>query len=131
MSNGLRGDLLSVGPAATNNQSGSQFGANTLSLEDPESMDHEFMHHASYLARPRVPRKTIIITFLLVVIGITCISFGIERLAQGADNGFALLFVGLLVIVPGGYQAHQLYRACRRRPGFSFEHLEDEDIYST
>jgi len=74
-------------------------------------------------------KKTFILTIVLVLLGFALLIWGlITILAVEADHytrGISMLVIGVLLFLPGGYQAHHIYKALNKVPGYRFENFDN------
>jgi len=77
------------------------------------------------LAQLKKIKKTFILTIVLVLLGFALLIWGsITVLGRDKDyltRGISILVIGVLLFLPGGYQAHHIYKALNKVPGYRFE----------
>jgi len=72
---------------------------------------------------PPFPTKHFAIALFLLVVGIVCLSIGLQHLFTGQGSAFPLLIIGAITTIPGVYQLVMIYKIWRRRPGWTFTDL--------
>lgn len=115
---------LEVKQALTSQSAASERAAHQIhSFDGIDDMPHPDEQEDEH-AKP-VPKKQLALAILLFVIGIGCLSAGIDHLVGDKPGGFALLLVGIIVLIPSCYQLYLIWGHCRRKPGFSLSDLPE------
>ena len=80
-----------------------------------------------------MPRKTAAAAFILTFLGVILLSVGVplfvmnDESEKDHERGLAMMILGGMTIIPGGYNGFVLYGAWCRWPGYSYEMVPSYD----
>ncbi|GMH43970.1 hypothetical protein BSKO_11904 [Bryopsis sp. KO-2023] len=82
--------------------------------------------YSGELIPPQGSCKKVFLSFLLLILGLGLAIGGFDVVVnKDKSHGFALIFLGIIVLIPGMYYSYKVYKGCRGKGRFSFDSIPD------